>query len=121
MTLLLISLAGGAGAAARFVADGVIARRLASSPFPPGIVIVNIVGSFILGLIVGLAASGAGLPTHTAAILGTGFCGGFTTFSTASLEAVHLWVNDGRRDAVAYVLVTLVGSLSAAAIGLSLV
>ena len=45
----------------------------------------------------------------------------FDTFSTASLEAVHLWVNDGRRDAVAYVLVTLVGSLSAAAIGLSLV
>lgn len=118
MTLLLISLAGGVGAATRFVADGAIVRRLASSPFPPGIVIVNILGSFILGVVVGLTARGVGISPEVAAAVGTGFCGGFTTFSTASLEAVHLWANESRREAGAYVLVTLVGSLVAAAIGL---
>ena len=118
MSLLRIALAGGGGSAARFVLDGAINRRFATSPFPPGIVVVNILGSFLLGVIIGVSARGLGLSPQVAGILGAGLCSGFTTFSTASVEAVHLWVDESRRAGLAYVCVTLLGSLLAAAIGL---
>lgn len=120
MTVLFIALAGGAGAATRFVLDSLISARWAVRELRPGIIVVNIVGSFLLGVIVGLAGNGSGLAPQTAAVLGVGFCGGLTTFSTASLEAVHLWATGERRPALAYVLVTLLGSLLAAWLGLAL-
>ncbi|NLJ52580.1 MAG: fluoride efflux transporter CrcB [Intrasporangiaceae bacterium] len=120
MTLLLIALAGGVGAATRFVLDGVINARWSAGGLRPGIVVINVVGSFLLGLLVGLAARGSGLSTDTVAVLGLGFCGGLTTFSTASLEPVHLWATGERGPATAYVLVTLIGSLLAAWLGLAL-
>lgn len=119
MTLLLIALAGGLGATTRFVLDVLISARWTVRELRPGIVVVNIAGSFLLGAIVGLAGSGSGLSPHTATVLGVGFCGGLTTFSAASLEAVHLWATGERRPAIAYVLVTLLGSLLAAWLGLA--
>ncbi|KLU11433.1 MULTISPECIES: CrcB family protein [Kocuria] len=98
MTALLICLLGGVGATARFVVDGVLRRRAATS-FPVGTVTVNVTGSFLAGLLTGAALAGAlGGPAVTAAV--TGFCGGYTTFSTAMADTVRL-ARDGQvRDAV---------------------
>lgn len=84
--------AGGIGAACRFVVDGLIKSRV-RIPYPVGTTLINTLGSLLLGLLVGL---GTHLyPGSVEAIIGTGFCGGFTTFSTASIETVRL-VQDRR-------------------------
>lgn len=84
MTALLVALAGGLGAATRFVVDGVVRRRF---PLLPTLV-VNVSGSLALGLLAGLALRGA-VPGAVLTVLGTGFLGGYTTFGTASAETVR--------------------------------
>lgn len=119
MTTLLIALAGGAGAVTRFVADGAIARHNRWR-VPLGTFVINVTGSFLLGLLTGLFvlspadSSGATLK----AVLGTGFCGGYTTFSTASVESVRLWLAEGRATGVGYAATTLVLGVVAAAAGI---
>ncbi len=88
MTLLWLSLAGGTGALVRFVADGLIRTKLGRD-FPWGTTLVNISGSLILGVIIGLMWQ-QDISSTTKLIIGTGFCGGYTTFSTASFETVRL-------------------------------
>ncbi|MDO9395162.1 MAG: CrcB family protein [Herbiconiux sp.] len=91
MTPLLfvaLSLAGGLGAATRFVVDGVVRARIRST-YPVGVTVINVTGSFLLGLLTGLVLA------HTVGetwllVAGTGFLGGYTTFSTASFETVRL-------------------------------
>lgn len=120
MTMLLVSLAGGAGAVCRFVFDAVVNRRVRRS-LPVGTLAINIIGSFLLGLFTAMTAHHlAGFNADAKSIAGTGFCGGFTTFSTASVETLRLWRADGARPSVLYAVLTLVGSLLAAAIGLAL-
>jgi len=88
MIPLWISIAGGTGAVARFITDGLI-RTILGRRFPWGTLIINITGSFILGLITGAAMYDHG-SVNLKLVVGTGFCGGFTTLSTASFEAVRL-------------------------------
>ena len=88
MIVLWVALAGGVGAVARFVLDGLVRSRLASW-FPVGTVVVNVTGSFVLGLVTGLALAHV-VPEEMRLVVGTGFCGGYTTFSTASFETVRL-------------------------------
>ena len=88
MIVLWVALAGGVGAVARFVLDGLIRSRVASW-FPVGTVVVNVTGSFVLGLVTGLALAHV-VPEELRLVFGTGFCGGYTTFSTASFETVRL-------------------------------
>ena len=113
LELTLLVVAGGLGAGARYIVDGAIMRGR-SGVFPIGIAVVNVIGSFLLGLSTGIPHfSGTWL-----AILGTGLLGGFTTFSTVSVETVLL-AQRGRRDwAWTNLLGTLVACLVAAAIGL---
>lgn len=90
MTLPLfvaIALAGGVGAALRLVVDGVI-RGLLGARLPWGTLLINLSGSLLLGLLTGLAAGS--LPAVWQTVLGTGLLGGYTTFSTASVETVRL-------------------------------
>lgn len=72
----------------RFIVDGLIRTQLGRR-FPWGTLIINITGSLLLGVIIGLALNGH-LSPSIKLILGTGFCGGYTTFSTVSFEAVRL-------------------------------
>lgn len=118
-TFILVMLAGGVGATARFVADGAIARVVSRGPFPLGIVVINIVGSFVLGVVTGLS-SGSVLSPEMARVLGLGLCGGFTTFSTASLESVKLWLEEGIVRAAAYTAVTVAGAIAAVWLGLAI-
>ena len=121
MTTLLLALAGGLGAVTRFVFDAVVARH---NPFrvPLGTIVINVTGSFVLGLVSGLLVlsstdSGGDV---VKAVVGTGFCGGYTTFSTASVEAARLWTAESASTGLRYAAVTLVGSVAAAAAGLGL-
>ena len=88
ITALLTCVAGGMGAALRLILDGLIRARTTST-YPVGTAVINVTGSFLLGLITGLSASH--LATHQwQLVAGTGLLGGYTTFSTASYETVRL-------------------------------
>jgi CrcB protein len=88
MLPLLIAVAGGLGAVARFMLDGFIRARVPSS-YPVGTILINVSGSLLLGLVLG-ATAGRLLPETLQLVVGTGFLGGYTTFSTAAVETVVL-------------------------------
>lgn len=105
---------GGLGAGARYLMDAAIMRGR-SGAFPIGILLVNVLGSFLLGLVTGL---GPNVAPAWASILGVGVLGVFTTFSTVSTETALL-AERGRRDwAWINLIGTLVLALIAAAAGL---
>ena len=82
--VVAIGLVGGLGAIARFLLDGAVAGR-AGKEFPYGTLAVNVLGAFILGVLVG-----ASLSVNSFRLLGTGLIGAFTTFSTWMLESQRL-------------------------------
>jgi CrcB protein len=88
MLVASLFLAGALGALARYLLDG-FAQRRTRGVFPWGTFVVNMSGSFILGLITGWALY-HGLANFPRVVLGTGLCGAFTTFSTFSYETVRL-------------------------------
>ena len=83
-----VCVAGGVGAALRFITDGLVRARF-RTVFPSGTAFINATGSFLLGVLVGLSLASA-LPQNWVLILGTGVMGGYTTFSTASVETMRL-------------------------------
>lgn len=118
MTELGLAIAAGFGATGRYVVDTLMVRRLGPG-WPIGTFSINVVGALILGLLTGLLLH-HGLSHSTKAILGTGFCGAFTTYSSFSLEAVRLAQEQRRTTAIGYVVLTLVVGIGAAAAGLGL-
>jgi CrcB protein len=84
-----LALAGALGAVARFWVDGELTTRAGRiDRVPRGTLIINLTGSFALGLLTGGVAAGAASAVVT--IAGTGFLGGYTTFSTASLDTARM-------------------------------
>jgi fluoride exporter len=119
MTVLLfwaVAAAGGVGAAARLVLDGLVRSRVRSA-YPLGTMLINVSGSLLLGFVTGLALAKV-LPAEWQSVLGTGFLGGYTTFSTASFETVRLVQNRRPGAALANSIGMLVGCAAAAALGL---
>lgn len=120
LDLLLVAVGGGVGAALRFLLDGLVKARVARSRvtgFPLGTLLINVSGSLVLGLLTGLGQAGT-IPLAAVAVLGTGMMGGYTTFSTASVETVQLLRSGKPRLAVLNGLGMLVVSVGAAALGL---
>lgn len=113
---LAVALGGGVGATGRMVLDGAVKAR-AGGGYPWGTAVINVTGSFLLGLVTGLAAA-HGLGAGWGAVLGTGVLGGYTTFSTASFETVRLAQERRWRAAVANGFGMLVLALAAALLGL---
>lgn len=110
LVFLLASVAGGAGAGLRYLVDsGVMA--LTKGRFPWGIVVVNVTGAFALGIVT------ASVP-DAAFVVGAGLLGGYTTFSTAMLDALALWRDGERPASVAHVIGTFAASVLAALAGL---
>lgn len=103
MTGLLVALGAALGAPLRYLAGHWLDRRLHW-----GTLLVNLVGSFVLGALVGGAVEG-----HAMALLGTGFCGGLTTYSAFAVQSVR----GGPRQGAAYVVVTVAGCLALATLG----
>ena len=117
MIALWVVLAGSAGAVSRFVLDGFIRSRL-QSEFPYATVLINVTGSAVLGVVAGLVAFGS-TPEQVQAIVGVGFCGGYTTFSTASVETVRLLEQRRYRLAASNAIGTALGTT--AVVGMALV
>lgn len=116
LLFIALALAGGIGAAARMLLDGLIKSRV-NGAIPWGTTIINVSGSLALGLLTGLATSHI-LPEAWQLVIGTGFLGGYTTFSTASFETVLL-VQERRWTAgLISGLGTLVLATTAAGLGL---
>lgn len=118
MIAIAVALSGGLGAMSRFVVDGVLARRNRRA-YPVGTLVVNVLGSFLLGLLIA-HFGGRADSVEMRALLGTGFLGGFTTFSAASVEVVFLVAARRRLAGVALGLGMLVASLAAAWLGFAL-
>jgi CrcB protein len=109
-----VALAGGIGAAARYLLDVAIRRRTGES-FPWGILVVNLSGALVLGILSRLPADEA-----WRWIVGTGLLGGYTTFSAVAV-ATALFAEEGRtRTATVYALASFVGSVLAALAGLAI-
>lgn len=117
LVIALVGLAGGLGAGTRFVVDGLIRAKLRTA-LPVATIAINVTGSFLLGLIAGAVIVHAA-PPELQVIAGTGFLGGYTTFSTASFETVRLV--QSRRTGLALVngIGTAVVAVAAAAAGLA--
>lgn len=89
LEFVAVCLAGGIGAALRFVVDGLVREKLPSA-FPFGTAAINLSGSFVLGFVTGVTVAAAVTVPGWALVTGTGLLGGYTTFSTASLETMRL-------------------------------
>ena len=113
-----VGLAGSLGAVARFVVDGSVRARI-DSRLPVGTLLINTTGSLLLGILTGLVLF-HGAPSTLTLVAGTGFCGGYTTFSTASFETVRLLQIGEYRAAGANLAATVAGTLAAAGAGLAL-
>jgi CrcB protein len=119
-----VALGAGAGAVVRAAVDRTMSARLGLMRLPWATLLVNVVGSFLLGLLLALTAdavAGGAAQAEAAQtwrlIAGTGFCGGLTTFSTFSVESFML-LREGRpRGAVAYAALTIVVTLGAVVLG----
>lgn len=117
-TWVLFVAAGATGAVTRYVVDRAVTRRV-HGLFPRGTLLVNVTGSFVLGVVTGLGLY-HGLAKPVRLVVGTGFCGAYTTFSTFAFESVMLADDDGVAPALANVAATVALSLLAAAAGIAL-
>jgi fluoride exporter len=118
MKLLLVIAGAVVGAPLRYLTDRAVQARHASA-FPWGTFTVNVVGSTILGFVVGATATG-GAPHWIQLLAGTGFCGALTTYSTFSYETLRLWEQDSKLPAVANVTASVLAGLGAAYLGITL-
>ncbi|WP_111734806.1 fluoride efflux transporter CrcB [Roseovarius amoyensis] len=115
--LTQVAIGGAIGASARYLTS-VATMRLLGPGFPWATLTVNVVGSFLMGvLVVTLAHSGG---TRLAPLLMTGLLGGFTTFSAFSLDAMTLWERGQAAQAGLYVVASVGVSLAAIVLGMAL-
>jgi len=119
MTVVLVLIGGALGAPLRYLTDLLVQARH-DSILPWGTLTVNVAGSFVLG-VVGAAVAVAGAPSWVMTLLGTGFCGALTTFSTFGFETVRLIEEGSLLEAFVNVLAGLVAGLAAVAAGWALV
>ena len=119
MGYLMVFVGAGIGGALRHVVN-LGSARLFGAGFPIGTMIVNVVGSFLMGLLAGYFTYRTGVPQNARLFLTTGVLGGFTTFSAFSLDAALLVERHAYSLAAAYMLGSVVLSLVALFAGLSL-
>jgi CrcB protein len=109
--VLLVMLGAAVGAPLRYLTDRFVQRRH-DTVFPLGTFAVNVTGSLLLGLLTGLSVS-----PRTVALVGTGFCGALTTYSTFGYETMRLVEDGALLFAAANVVFTVLAGLAAAAGG----
>ena len=109
-----VALFGALGAVARFRVDAAVSGRVGGD-FPAGILVVNLTGAFALGVLLGAA-----VPDRAAFLLGTGFMGGYTTFSTWMVETQRLGEDAELGLAGAYLLGSMLAGLAATGAGWAL-
>ena len=119
MPLLLIGLGGFAGAITRYLVDGAVSDRTAGG-FPWGTLVINVSGSFLLGLLFAMTAERTILPAEIRGPVMIGFIGAYTTFSTFMLESWRLVENGATGVAIANLGGSMALGLVAVVAGLTL-
>ena len=117
--ILLVAIGGATGSVARYL-TGLAMTRLLGPAFPWGTITVNIVGSFAIGILTELVARKFAAPMEMRLLLVVGFLGGFTTFSSFSLDTMALAERGAILAAFGYVVASVLLSLGAAFGGLAL-
>jgi CrcB protein len=120
MGFLIVFFGGGLGAALRHGVN-IVAARAFGTDFPHGTLIINVLGSLAMGLIAEYFALKIGLPQRWRLFLTTGILGGFTTFSTFSLEAALLYERGAATSAAIYVIGSVVLGIAALFAGMAIV
>jgi fluoride exporter len=116
--LWYVAFGSAVGGASRYLL-GTFLQRAAGTTFPVGTLVINVVGSCLLGFLVRYAAESTGASPEARALLTTGFCGGFTTFSTFSVETLALIEDGDWSRAALYVGLSVVLSLTATFLGIA--
>ena len=119
MRIVLLLLFGGLGTLARYGLDGFIQYRVGAK-FPTGILVINLLGCLILGIIGEFGLRHAALPPDWRIALTTGLMGGFTTFSTFSWDAVHMLEDGQWTRGLFYICASVLGGLVAMVAGMRL-
>lgn len=118
--VLIVGAGGFLGSIARYVTVVSVERRL-NTMFPLGTFAVNIVGSFVLGFVLALAMKKTGTHLHEWRLfLGTGFCGGFTTFSAFAAENMSLFEQKFPGIALIYITVSVASGMLSVWVGFAL-
>lgn len=115
--ILAVGLGGLVGSVARYITVKSLDEKL-NAVFPYGTLTVNIIGSFLLGLIYSIALRKAGVTENWRLFLGVGFCGGFTTFSAFALENFTLIQQKFIGTSLLYTSISLVAGLFALVAGI---
>jgi CrcB protein len=116
--LAVVTLGGGLGSVARFLVTTLVQQRIALD-FPAATFIINVAGSFLIGLVAQIGVDTTMLSPEARLFLTTGICGGFTTFSTFSYETMQLLEEDRYGSATAYVAGSVLVSLAACMLGIA--
>ena len=119
-SILLVGIGGSIGSVARYLV-GVVLAGYTSSSFPYATLLVNVAGCFLIGVIFALSDRGSLLSPEWRILLTTGFCGGFTTFSTFSYESLRLMQDGELLYLAAYIFGSLLLGLAATYVGILLV
>ena len=115
-TVSLVALGGACGAVLRYLTGLGVLRLVGHQEFPLAIISVNVIGSFLMGVFVVVAAQKG--VTHLSPLVMTGFLGGFTTFSAFSLETANLIERGALGQAAVYVLLSVGLSVGGLLLGL---
>ncbi len=117
--LLFVGIGGAAGSMARY-GIGHMVSKFVSHPYPFATFFINIVGCFIIGMLFGYGQKQQLLMSDWWLILATGFCGGFTTFSSFALENISLLRSEQYLQAVLYTTLSVVLGLVLCRLGITL-
>jgi fluoride exporter len=116
---VIVFLGAGLGGAARYGLNVIVTRMMGTS-FPFGILLVNLLGCFVMGILAGWFALRGEAGMSMRLFLMTGVLGGFTTFSAFALDTAILWERNTPGSAALYVMASVLGSLAALGAGLAL-
>lgn len=119
-TITYVAVGSVIGGVSRFLLQQFIQRRVEST-FPYGTLVVNLLGCFIIGIVVGLADRGNLMSPQTRIFWATGICGGFTTFSSFINENHSMLLDGELLNTFAYISISIVAGLTATALGLFLI
>lgn len=116
-TLFYIFIGGGFGSVLRFLISNYTQKLWNINTFPLGTFVVNMIGCFLIGVFTSYFIK---IDNHLKFLLITGFCGGFTTFSTFSAENISLWENGNYFILSLYILLSVIVGLAAVYFGLNM-
>jgi CrcB protein len=119
-SIFLVGIGGAFGSIARFL-TGYYVNKFIVSPFPYGTFTANLLGCFVIGLVFGMVQRFEWFTPELRLLLATGFCGGYTTFSTFAYENLNLLQTQQYSTFALYTLISLSAGIIAVAAGLFLI